>query len=153
MMAYRVAFGDNVDYIDARYQRITLKPIVWIALNQTGVSSTEFINRGWNPVTTTAVTGWLVFYRVIEPVRSTQTALGSLSLPVRVDASSLPTNARIRFLVWIADLQNEDAARSGVGTTSLPAYGGYSGYGLTSPLGFAFQSSGGSPTNPLLAAV
>ncbi|MEM3447263.1 MAG: hypothetical protein QXP38_00055 [Nitrososphaerota archaeon] len=151
LMQYSKAFGRPVEYINARYEKITLRPVVWIAFNQTAISSASLTSQGWIPVSTTALTGYLVFYKVLDPVESSRTALGSATIPIQIDASSLAQNSHLKIQVWIADMQNPSDAAAGVGTTTLTAYGAYSGYGI-SPMGFPFTTSAGAPANALLEA-
>ena len=153
LSAYKRSWGRPMPYINSRYERINLVPVVWIAFNNTAISATKLTNEGWIPVTSTAFTGWLVFYKPLSEVVSTQTSLGSTTVRIPIDASSLPSGAAFKIYVWIADLQNEADAKAGVGWSSITAYGAFSGHGVTSPLGGVFQTAGGQPTNPWLQAV
>jgi len=153
LQSYRVSYGRPVDYINARFEKVQLKAVAWLAFNNTAISTSALTSQGWNLVSTTGVTGWVVFYRVLDPVESSQTSLGSVSIPIRFDATSISTGQRVLVYAWVADLQNPADAAAGVGWSSLTAYGAHSSYGVTSPIGRVFQSSGGSPTSPLLQAV
>jgi hypothetical protein len=152
LQSYSTSFGRPVDYINARFEKVQLRAVAWLAFNNTAISTTALTAQGWNLVSTSAVTGWLVFYRVLDPVESSQTQLGAASIPIKFDATSIPTGKRVLVYVWVADLQNPADAAAGVGWTSLTPYGAHSGYGVTSPIGRVFQSSGGAPTAPLLQA-
>ena len=151
--AYKAAWGRPVSYINARFEKVTLQPVVWIAFNNTAVSQTRLTQAGWIPVTSTAFTGWIAFYRVLSPVESTQTSLGSLSIPVPVDTTSIPSGSKVLVYVWISDMQNPDDARSGIPTTALTPYGAFSGYGLTSFIRRGFTTVGSAPANPVLQAI
>ncbi|MEM2066448.1 MAG: hypothetical protein QXH59_08205 [Candidatus Caldarchaeum sp.] len=151
--AYKSAWGKSVTYINARFEKVTLQPVVWVAFNNTAVSPTRLTQAGWTPVTSTAFTGWIAFYRVLTPVESTQTSLGSLSIPIPVDTTSVGSGKKVLIYVWISDMQNVDDARAGIATSALTAYGAYSGYGLTTFLRRGFSTSGSAPANPVLQAL
>ena len=153
LRTYRVAWGKPVTYINARFEKVTLQPVVWIAFNNTAISQTRLTQAGWIPVTSTAFTGWIAFYKVLSPVESTQTSLGSLTVQVPIDTTSVGSGKKVLIYVWIADMQNPDDARAGISTSALPAYGAYSGYGLTTFLRRGFQTSGTAPANPVLQAL
>jgi len=151
--SYSSSFGRPIDYINARYEKIQLKTVVWIAFNNTAISTTALTSQGWMPVSTTAISGWLVFYKVIDPVESSQTQLGSANIPIKLDGTSLPSNTYVKVYVWAADLQNPSDAAAAVSWSALTPYGAFSGYGLPGPLGAGIKTSGGAPTSPLLQAV
>ncbi|MEM0381420.1 MAG: hypothetical protein QW580_01965 [Nitrososphaerota archaeon] len=150
---YRVAWGKPVTYINARFEKVTLQPVIWIAFNNTAVSQARLTQAGWVPVSSTAFTGWIAFYKVLSPVESTQTALGSATIQIPVDTTSVGSGKKVLIYVWIADMQNVDDARAGVATSALTAYGAFSGYGLTTFLRRGFTTSGSAPSNPVLQAL
>ncbi|MGC8974129.1 MAG: hypothetical protein ACP5KY_08005 [Thermoproteus sp.] len=150
---YRVSYGRPVDYITYKFDRTQLRLVAWIGFNNTAISATALTALGWTPVTSTAFTGWQVYYKVLDPAESSQTALGSLAIPIKMDATSLASNTDVKVYVWVADLQNPTDAASGISWSSLPAYGAYSTYGISSPIGRAFAVSGSTPSSPLLQAV
>ncbi|MEM4269973.1 MAG: hypothetical protein QW223_07645 [Candidatus Caldarchaeum sp.] len=151
--AYKNSWGKSVTYINARFEKVTLQPVVWVAFNNTAVSPTRLTQAGWTPVTSTAFTGWIAFYRALTPVESTQTSLGSLSIPIPVDTTSVGSGKKVLIYVWISDMQNVDDARAGIATSALTPYGAYSGYGLSTFLRRGFTTSGSAPASPVLSAL
>jgi len=153
LSAYKVSFAKEMPYVKpTTYEVVPLKGIIWVAFNNTAISTSKLVDAGWTPVSTTAFTGWVAFYKVIPEVRSTDTALGTYTVDIPIDTSSVGSSKNVLVYVWIADLQLEENARAFVGTSSLSAYGAVSGYGVTSPLGKVPTVSSGAPASPLLQA-
>ncbi|MEM3426132.1 MAG: hypothetical protein QXW42_04205 [Thermofilum sp.] len=150
---YKVSYARPMIFVKpTTYERVTLKGVIWVAFNNTAVSSTKLADAGWRAVSTTAFTGWVAFYKELPEIASTDSMLGSLTINIPIDTSSIASGQKVAVYVWISDLQDPAEAASFIGKSSLTAYGAYTGYGVQ-PLGFRPVVSGNAPANPQLSAV
>ena len=87
----------------------------------------------------------LVVYKVLDPIETNKVNTAqTMTITIPVDTSSIASGTKVAMLAWIADLQRPADAAIGVKISSLTAYGPYSGYGVTSPLGQGYTAPSSS---------
>lgn len=139
-VAQPVAFGYPMPYITSQLQQEELKTVVWVAFNSTAINLDKLRSAGFERMQN-APSNVLVVYKVLDPIETNKVNTAStISVNIPVDTSSIPSGTNLGILIWIADLQRPADAAIGVKMTSLTAYGPFSGYGVTTPLGQGYTA-------------
>jgi len=130
-----VAFGQPVPYVTPQLAKEQLRPVLWIAFNSTAINLEKLRSAGFERMENSP-SNVLVVYKVLDPIETNKiNTAQTMTITIPVDTSSIPSGSKIAMAAWIADLQRPADAAIGVRITSLTAYGPYSGYGVTEPLG------------------
>jgi hypothetical protein len=92
-------------------------------LNTTVLSIAPATDNGWCLVAPQILPGFIVLYKVIDPLSNPfiDMVAFSLLLPFRTNAMTTPTT--VMAAAWIADLQIPIDAANAVSDTSITAYG------------------------------
>ena len=139
-----VAFGEYMPYVTPQLQKEQLKPVVWVAFNSTAINLDKLRSAGFERMEN-APSGVLVVYKVLSPIETNKiNTAQTMSVQIPVDTSSIASGTKVAMAIWIADLQRPADAAIGVKISSLTAYGPYSGYGVTSPLGQGYTAPSSS---------
>jgi len=139
-----VAFGEPVPYITPQLAKETLRPVVWVAFNSTAINLEKLRSAGFERMEN-APNNVLVVYKVLDPIETNKiNTAQTMTITIPVDTSSIASGSKVAMLVWIADLQRPADAAIGVKISSLTAYGPYSGYGVTTPLGQGYTAPSSS---------
>ena len=121
-----------------------LRPVLWIAFNSTAVNLEKLRSAGFERMEN-APNNVLVVYKVLDPIETNKiNTAQTMTITIPVDTSSIASGSKVAMLAWIADLQRPADAAIGVKISSLTAYGPYSGYGVTTPLGQGYTAPSSS---------
>ena len=139
-----VAFGEPVPYVTPQLAKETLRPVVWVAFNSTAVNLEKLRSAGFERMEN-APNNVLVVYKVLDPIETNKVNTAqTMTIQIPVDTSSISSGTKLAMAIWIADLQRPADAAIGVKISSLTAYGPYSGYGVTTPLGAGYTAPSSS---------
>jgi len=135
-----VAFGEPMPYITPQLQKEQLRPVLWLAFNSTAINLEKLRSAGFERMENSP-NNVLVVYKVLDPIETNKiNTAQTMTVTIPVDTSSIASGSKVAMLAWIADLQRPADAAIGVKISSLTAYGPYSGYGVTSPLGQGYTA-------------
>jgi len=129
-----VGLGLPLPSLSSTFAQQTRVLVAWLGFNSTAVNAGQIQGAGWALISTQP-SGWLVFWKQINPVQSTSVTYGQFNDQFTMDTSSIASSTKLGVVIWLQDLGLTTDSQIGVKDSAPTAVGAFSAYGLTSVLG------------------